>query len=286
MRNNTAMIGLNARTSIVAGTGQNLGAIDLPIMREAPTDYPVIFGSAVKGAMRAKFETEIGEDAARVYFGDDAAGGSAYAGALIVTDARLLLLPVRSLTGHFKWVTCPYLLDRFRSDLRMLGKETAFDIPQVKAAEAVVIQTQEDALYLEEFMFTFRKENLEKIVDAVVKLMEPDSKEALERNLVIVSDDMFAHLSRFATPVNAHITIDNKTKTVKNGALWYEESLPPETLLYTMLIASASRKEGDAQTQAEIIRDNVVKHLHENAYLQVGGNETVGMGWCEAVCHV
>ncbi len=285
MNNNTAMIGLNARASVAAGTGQNLGAIDLPIMREAPTDYPVVFGSAVKGALRAKFETEIGEDAARVYFGDDAAGGSAYAGALIVSDARLLLLPVRSLTGHFKRVTCPYLLHRFRDDLRMLGQEVSFDIPAVKAAEAVALETKEEALYLEEFMFRVRQENVGAIVEAVSKLMEEESEEALKQSLVIVSDDMFTHLSRYATPVNAHIAIDNETKTVKNGALWYEESLPPETLLYTMLIANASRKEGDAKTQAEIIRNNVVRHLRESAYLQLGGNETVGMGWCKAVCH-
>jgi CRISPR-associated protein Cmr4 len=96
---------------------------------------------------------------------------------------------------------------------------------------------------------------------------------------------MFAHLSRFATPVNAHVRINNQTKTVEPGALWYEETLPPETVLYAMLIANASRKEDDSATQAQIIKDNIVNHLESHHFLQIGGNETVGMGWCKVVCH-
>jgi CRISPR-associated protein Cmr4 len=115
--------------------------------------------------------------------------------------------------------------------------------------------------------------------------MDGVDEQTLKNQLVVVHDDMFAHLSRFATPVNAHIAIDNATKTVKNGALWYEESLPPETLLYAMLIANASRKEGDQASQAAIIKTNVTQYLKDKSYIQIGGNETVGMGWCKVVCH-
>lgn len=283
---NTTLLGLYARTSIAAGTGQNLGAIDLPIMREAPTDYPVIYGSAIKGAMRAKFEAEIGKDAARVYFGDDDAGGSKYAGALIVSDARMLLLPVRSLTSHFRWVTCPYILRRFAQDCQMLGIDVKWTVPQPGSENRAVVAEQDDgSIYLEEFKFEMEHGELDALIETLDMLMDEDMKDIIKKQLAIVSDDMFAHLSRYSTPVNAHIAIDNESKTVKPGALWYEESLPPETLLYSMLITGASRKEGDVQAQAEIIRKNVVGHLEENSYLQVGGNETVGMGWCKVVCH-
>jgi CRISPR-associated protein Cmr4 len=287
MKNNTAIIGLHARTSIAAGTGQNLGAIDLPIMREAPTDYPVIYGSALKGALRAKFEEELGKEkaeAVKVYFGDDSAGGSQYAGALIVSDAKILLLPIRSLTTHFRWVTCPYILERAARDLELLGEKAEWNIPEPAKDEALTIK-ENGTIYLEEFAFTTKKASLDAMIGWIATLMDGVTEETLRERLVIVHDDMFAHLSRFATPVNAHIAIDNATKTVKNGALWYEETLPPETLLYSLLIANASRKEGDGEAQAQIIKSHVVGHLEKNPYLQVGGNETVGMGWCKVVCH-
>jgi len=285
MNNNTLIIGLHARTSIAAGTGQNLGSIDLPIMREAPTDYPVIFGSAFKGALREKFERETSEEETKMLFGDDSAGGSQYAGALIVSDARLLLLPVRSLTSHFRWVTCPYILERFAEDLKMLGQDAAWSAPNPQGTEAIA-STDQSELYLEEFKFDVKKEDLSGLTETIAKLFDNAvSKETLVEQLVVVSDDMFAHLSRFATPVNAHIAIDNATKIVKNGALWYEESLPSETLLYSMLIANASRKSGDTQSQASIIKERVKSHLQTNSFVQVGGNETVGMGWCKVVCH-
>ena len=56
-------------------------------------------------------------------FGPDTGQASDHAGALLVGDARLVLLPVRSLTTHFKWVTCPALLDRLRWDTARLGVE-------------------------------------------------------------------------------------------------------------------------------------------------------------------
>ena len=45
---NTAILGLLAETSIHAGTGRGMGVVDLPVAREAATDYPVIVGSRLK----------------------------------------------------------------------------------------------------------------------------------------------------------------------------------------------------------------------------------------------
>ena len=99
----TALLGLLAETSIHAGAGQSVGAIDLPIMREAHSDWPCIHGSAVKGALRARAEDRA-LDNVHLIFGPDTNNASDHAGALTVGDARLVLLPVRSLTGHFQWV--------------------------------------------------------------------------------------------------------------------------------------------------------------------------------------
>jgi CRISPR-associated protein Cmr4 len=285
----TAMLGLLTETSLHAGTGQMLGVIDLPIQRESHTGWPCVYGSAVKGAMRELAENN-GHKKTWVedVFGPDMQNGSEHAGALAITDARLLLLPVRSLTGHFKWVTCPAVLQRWQADYRRLGLPDGndFSVPNIIDSNKALVSkslTEQD-LFLEEFRFkTQSREEIDKVVRSVAKLMGRERNEidkALKNQLTVVNDDMFAHIARYATPVNAHIAIDNETKTVKPGALWYEETLPPDTLLYTALVAQTSRKDG--KKKAKEVLGHIVDELFsaDQPYLQLGGNETVGMGWC------
>lgn len=283
---NTALLGLLAETSIHAGAGQMAGVIDLPIQREAHTDWPVIFGSAVKGALRTLADEQKAPWLIPV-FGPETANASDHAGALLVSDARLLLLPVRSLTSHFKWVTCPALLQRFQADANRLGsKDAAFTIPKISDVNsALTPEGAASVFFLEEFRFAVQSTDLSAVITAVARLMgREDAVTALQKQLVIVHDDRFNHLAKYATPVNPHVCIDNKTKTVKPGALWYEESLPPDTLLYIGLYAQATRVKGEAQTAAEVLK-HITHDLFARPYLQLGGNETVGMGWCKvSIC--
>ena len=93
-------------------------------------------------------------------------------------------------------------------------------------------------------------------------------------------DDLFANIAQFATPVTPHIAIDNATKTVKSGALWYEETLPPDTVFYLSLAASSSRRKDAEIAASQIIEHTLSLFPSEKPYLQLGGNETIGMGWC------
>ena len=74
--------------------------------------------------------------------------------------------------------------------------------------------------------------------------------------LTIISDDQFRHIVRTATPVQARIAIEHENKVVKGGALWYEESLPPETIMYTTLSAVSGR--GNAKQSAEGVRNCIL----------------------------
>lgn len=278
-----AILGLLAQTSIHAGTGSSTGVIDLPIQREGHNGYPCIFGSSMKGALRTRAEAQSSKERVKCVFGPDTNNASDHAGAIMVSDARLLLLPIRSLTSQFKWVTCPAVLKRYQQDAQRFGQKPAFDnITQSLTESNALVSTQATAgnLFLEEYRFTATQHDLSKIITALAKLMGTADAEAdLQRQLVIVSDDMFAHLCQHATPVNAHIAIESATKTVKSGALWYEETLPPETLLYVGLSATKARAQG-AEMPAESILGAVTGLFTTKPWLQVGGNETVGMGWC------
>jgi CRISPR-associated protein Cmr4 len=281
---NTALLGLLAETSLHAGTGQSGGVIDLPIQREAHTAWPVVYGSAVKGALRARAEEDEVPWLTHV-FGPDTANASEHAGALLVGDARLLLLPVRSLTSHFKWVTCPALLKRFAADCARLDL-ACFEPTAIPAVEerdrALLPEPNSEALYLEEFRLRSESADFAAILPVLAPLMgRPDAEDALLRQLVLVADDRFNHLAQFATPVNAHVCIDNQRKTVRDGMLWYEETLPPETLLTVTLHAQAVRQQEQAKTAAEVLAHVTDELFGQRPYLQLGGNETVGMGWCK-----
>jgi CRISPR-associated protein Cmr4 len=309
-----AILGLLAETPIHAGASTSNGVIDLPIQREAHTGWPCVFGSGVKGALRTRaYESAASRNWIGEVFGPeskDSDDANAHAGALAVGDARLLLLPVRSLTTHFKWVTCPALLRRALADCKRMGitSQTSLDtittlldtmtpgeeqaivpraIPQPAREqetrhESAHICNQPDKLFLEELSFTMLPGDLGTIIQFLAQFMAGgDAPRSLGKQLVIVHDDIFSHLARFATPVAAHIAIDNTRKTVKRGALWYEETLPPETVLYSCLSAQRSRKDGSTKDATRVLGHITQDLILERPYLQLGGNETVGMGWCQ-----
>ncbi len=281
------ILGLHAHTSIHAGVGQALGVVDLPIQREAHTGYPCIYGSGVKGAIRAKAELGNMDKylVTQVFGPEQRNGGGEQAGAVAFSDAKLVLLPVRSLTSQFKWVTCPYALNRYQVDAKRVGLPVNFTVPPLAAAAnniSPAIANQKAEVFLEEYRFGAKEAgNLEPIITALKMLMKEEMQSALADQLLIVEDNMFAHLAQHVTPVNAHIAIETERKMVKTGALWYEETLPAESVLYVVVHANDSREKEAAKRQKSPEMMKAVKDLFADRWLQVGGNETVGMGWCQ-----
>lgn len=287
-----ALLALLSETQIHAGAGRSVGVVDLPVQREAHTGWPCVFGSGVKGALRTLAEDWGMADLDEIF--GPAAGSrdvSEYGGCFSVGDACLVLLPVRSLTTHFKWVTCPAVLKRLARQAARAGipgpaRLDPMKIPAPALDGALVPDNPKNpALFLEEFRFTQRKADLDVIVASLAALMphHPDAAAALKKQLAIVDDDRFSVIASITLPVNAHVKLDSKTKTVVGGALWYEETLPPDTLLCCETVAFRSRK-----NPATVGADTVMKRVREglfggeSPYVQVGGNETVGMGWCAA----
>src|ERR1051326_4223823 len=102
---NAQLLFIHALSPLHAGTGQGVGVIDLPIARETATGLPYLPGSSIKGTLRDS--GEINEDERQVIFGPPTEYAGDNAGSAQFADARLLLLPVRSLAGTFAWVTSP-----------------------------------------------------------------------------------------------------------------------------------------------------------------------------------
>ncbi|MGH7988327.1 MAG: type III-B CRISPR module RAMP protein Cmr4 [Candidatus Binataceae bacterium] len=261
------MLGLIAETAIHCGAGRSSGVIDLPVAREAATDYPFIPGSGLKGSLRdrARERKWLNGGLDRVFGKPDSAGR------LLFSDVRLMLLPVRSLTGAYRWLTCPLLLERYRRDLTRCGIGATLTIPPIAGGDGMPGVLTEGAnnerLLLEEREFAITGACPPEVVEGIKSLIRhPEARERLAHQLAIVNDDDFAWFCRNALPIQARNGLNNKTK--QSEKLWYEESLPPDTVLYAMVIPR------DDETA-------VIRELFPDAdpYLQIGGNETVGHGW-------
>ena len=277
---------IHALTGLHPGGGAAIGVVDLPVQRERHTQWPVVAGASLKGVLRDACRSRAGGDEWLAAFGPETERASDFAGALAFTDARLLAFPVRSLRGVFAWATCPTVLDRLRRDARLLAGDENLppEPPRPAHGEAACPQQSDNLidgrLLLEEF--EFRRSGDDGVVAAWLAdhaLPESDGATAkrLARNLIVLHDDDFTHFARHATEVIARVGLDYERKTVKDGALFYEEFLPPETLFYAVVLATASRRPETTRDAAAMLR-----FLRERtpAVVQIGADQTIGKGLC------
>lgn len=274
---NTKPFLLHALSPLHAGTGHTPDIIDLPTARMKATGIPFLPGSSIKGVLRdARRATD--REKTEAVFGpsDDPA---AHAGALVVGDARLLALPVRSFRGTFAWVTSPLLLTLAKRDL----EEPSLTVPTINGPGARLAQgticVHNHRLYLEDL-------DLAAEVDAeatawaqrLAPLAFPGD-DIFTKRFAIIDDDTMAFLWETATQVDARVRLDERTRTVAKGALWLEESLPPETLLIGLLAADRSRRRNVNMTPDEVLGFALSgEEVH-----QFGGKATTGRGRCRIV---
>jgi len=292
-----------AETPLHPGSGTELGTVDLPVQREKHTGFPIVQASGLKGVLRdaARATTEANkakdEDFIRWVFGPDE--GADHAGALSVGDARILLFPVRSLKGIFAWTTCPLVLHRFRKDLSITQSPlNDWKLPDHSPADTDALVTDQSALIhdsalvLEEYTFKATKDkNVTHLAKWLAQVVLPQNDEykywrdKMQTSLVVLPDDAFRDFARYYTMVVSRTRIRDATKTVDPGGLWTEEHLPPETVLYAPIFASAARWDKDNSQDKEPPeelrkRDGVLKWLTNLSvqYIRLGGDETVGRG--------
>lgn len=279
---NTQCFLVHALSPLHAGTGHTPDVIDLPIARMKATGMPFVPGSSIKGVLRSARQP-VDHQKTEAVFGpsDDPAQ---HAGAIIVGDARLLALPVRSFRGVFAWVTSPLLLTLARRDL---GR-TDLPIPSFDkehnawvARSSVCIHThdQKQRIYLEDLDLSAAHHDA---VDAWAAQLAPlvsPGEDIFTRRFVVVDDDTMAFLWETATQVDARVRLDPQTRTVAPGALWLEECLPPETLLLGLIAADKSRRGGVRMGADEVLAFALPKEeIH-----QLGGLATTGRGRCRVI---
>ena len=72
--------------------------------------------------------------------------------------------------------------------------------------------------------------------------------------------------------------LNEGSKTVQDGGLWYEEALPTETILSGIVLATPVSKSG---MDSEAVFSELSKLMDKT--LQLGGKATVGQGMCRVL---
>ena len=297
---------IRAITPVHAGSGNDLGIVDLPIQREGHTGFPKIEASTLKGSIRDAFELkakskENEEDKIKeeikihLIFGFDETNASEkvkkffkdeleftqFSSAIAFADARILLFPIKSLKGVFAYATCPAVLKRLEDDLKMAlltneikikvkennqEKEIEFKSENYKVddeGKALVpneskLIVQGNQVVLEEYLFEVKKDDKVSELAQILSKLTGIEKDSLKERLIVLSDDDFTDFVKLSTEVITRIKINNETGTVDQGALFTEEYLPAETVMYS--IAFFSPLFLDRSEEKEIKPDNNFKN--------------------------
>lgn len=306
MSENCRMFWLHTQSPLHVGTGRGSGFIDLPVAREKTTGWPFVPGSSVKGVLRDHFTTQ-DQSFVPQAFGTDVGAKDPSAGALAVTDAHLVLFPVRSFHGTFAYTTCPLALQRLARDLDTATVARPQSPPAdvqcqrdqpVPAAVTrgckLVAERSGDPGHLEavlgEYDVKARRDPVAHEWAALLasQLFQDGDpfREVLRERFIVIPDDLFTAVTEEGTEVQARVRIDDDTHTVATHALWYEETVPPEAVFAGLLWCDRLYAGAGPLAQGEPHRAGTPRQLLESVCgsplrLQIGGDAGIGRGLVE-----
>ena len=263
-----------AETPVHMGSGDSVSYVDLPVQRERHTSFPVLWGSGIKGVLRNFAYRKWSEEEVNTIFGPEE-GGEEYSSCISITDAKILLYPVRSVRGVFAWITCPFVLKRFLQDLKAINnlnpdkkthdtqnqndlvrnlEEFLKNLNELEDDQIIIANNNlklenQNKVALEEFVFNVKEINknqgiLTSFINNLKQIL-PDnnlSKNDLEEHLAIVSDNIFKDFVNYAVEIRTRIRIDQAKGTVKEKALFTEELIPSESIFYSLVFISEPKK--------------------------------------------
>jgi len=293
------LLTIYTRTPLHLGSGTSVDVVDLPIMRERITGFPVIPSTSLKGVLRQEARDFAASDAGKTkgftlaiadsLFGakddvqkDEKGNELLHAGCVQITEAKLLAFPVRSLAGCFAWLTCPTALRRFVRDTNLPVVIPAKLDPEHVIAGSDLLVAGRNEVVLEEYALNPQPGTALNAASETAKglhSLTTDSlwQEELSKRLAIVHDENFQHFVTSCTEVVARIVINPEKRTNEN--LFNQENVPCEALFYSVLQVLPARKPGAHGD----IHQHLTNLLAEARIIQIGGDETTGHGLCETV---
>jgi CRISPR-associated protein Cmr4 len=241
-------LSLLAETAVHVGDPDDDGPDRLQRRREDAPRAPEIAASTVRGALAAAARTVFGPDDERV----DAVAS------LRVADARAVLVPLRSLSCNYAWISCPALL------VDLAGAEE--NTPPEPGPQEAVTSIDDEVLYVEELHFE-KVDALDETWLAILAAFVPDEsvRARLGAQIAVLCDEDFDWLMQHGFPVQARARLDANGRP---RAVWHEELIPPDSLFGVELTAETT----DALDALDAL-------VAERDVLRVGANASIGQGW-------
>jgi len=262
------LILLESLTPLHPGSGRGSAYVDLPVQRDE-FDFPTIWSSSLKGALRSTLTLSCNgiNDAVervkcrrKVYlvFGPETDEASDYASAVSILDARLVLIPTRSLRGVWTYVTSPHLLNYLLTYMEVVNHGKRNDlaklVEQVKGVvkDGTAIISKPDLL-VSGNSIVINELELSATQDAtlsqLINLLPGDIRNiASERGLTVVSDGNAQEVVRRSLIIQPRIRLDYATKTVSGGGLWEEEYVPQFAVFTTAILCNGTKTKGDEES--------------------------------------
>jgi CRISPR-associated protein Cmr4 len=243
---------IKAITNMHVGSGDlNYSIVDNQVQRDSITEYPIINGSSLKGALRSHFEKKLEIKNVKNIFGDIDSGKGTHR----FFSANILSIPVRSNEIPFYNGTSVGIIKNFINQIGMFNLK----INQIKVLKELVeldvkgpimFEENENNVYVENFKVEYKK------IENILEL-----ENIIGKNIILFDDKSFKEISE-QLPVIAR----NKLENGKSKNLWYEEVVPKESIFYTVMI-----NDKDTDTDLE-------KYITEDI-IQIGGNASIGYGY-------
>lgn len=249
----------------VGGNAEINSPIDNAIAREVYTKHPYIPASSIKGSLKRNYRDQAGADS---FFGEADKIGSAS-----ISDAKILAFPVSSLYGVFGWISCPIALNNFYQNLGIKGE---LELIQEINEDEIIISTSSNLakgkqVVLDQLVLQAKKKNFQSVLNP--NITPPNSANEFfhtkfSKDFAIVNDDVFTLITKNNSDIQMRTNIDENTGVAKDGALWSEEYLPENTLLYGLMRLSDQKNQN---------LSNLIKNF--DGILQIGANESIGKGF-------
>lgn len=264
---------IQCKTNLHVGSGKaNYGVIDQLVQRDPTYQYPTIYASSLKGAIK-EYCYHIGFKEMKEVFGSEKVNGKTNheesgIGSYKFFDANLLAIPVRCDKRAFVHITCPNILTDLSEKLpdqcelkralssliEKLSDETAEKLSDETAVAITFSKNLKDAT-IEDFDIKAEYKNIQ--LDSCIKELFNGYE------IVIVKNNYF---DRLVNDLHLPVIARNYLENGESQNLWYEQVVPRLSLFWSTVLYP-----GD-----EIL----FTHLFEpNVLVQIGANGSIGYGY-------
>ncbi|MGF1480511.1 MAG: RAMP superfamily CRISPR-associated protein [Cyanophyceae cyanobacterium] len=247
-----------------ASAGEETGNLNL-IFRDQFTQTGIIPGSSIRGRFRANMRSQSHERTAN-WYGHEAVTGQEDGG---TTEAKvkfeyasLVWLPVFCPGQPIVWVTCPWLLKRYK---QITGINAAIPAPYsaTKSLEARDIGNNRKILFFNLGFLKIEHTNVD------LSPWLPDGTSIPQSQLVVVDNNDIAMIHDMALYRQSRVALEEEQKKAKQRAFFNVEALPEGSVL---IFPIALREPGWQPFGGETSEE-----------LYFGGLESIGFGRCQVI---